>query len=158
GRVVVLPRFDAAASGEALVRARCTIGFGVPTMLERLLAAGIVDESAVRLWLTGGAPCPPPPPQEVDRRPGRLLQRLGMTECGPNCFRPLEGADRNSLGVPTFGLEARLVRDDGTDAHEGEAGELWLRGPHVFAGYLNDPEATAIALVDGWLHTGDVLR
>jgi fatty-acyl-CoA synthase len=158
GRIVVLPRFDAAASGEALVRARATIAFGVPTMLERLLAAGIVEKSAVRLWLTGGAPCPPSLLEEFDRRRVRLVQGFGMTECGPNCFRPLDGADRGSLGVPTFGLEARLVQDDGTDAPQGEPGELWLRGPQVFSGYLDDPGATAIALADGWLHTGDVLR
>jgi fatty-acyl-CoA synthase len=158
GRVVVLPRFEANASAEALVRARCTIGFGVPTMLERLLAAGIVDKSAVRLWLTGGAPCPPSLLDEFEKRRVRLLQGFGMTECGPNCFRPLEGADKGSLGVPTFGLEARLVNDDGADAPEGEPGELWLRGPQVFSGYLNDPAATEAALAGGWLHTGDVLR
>jgi fatty-acyl-CoA synthase len=155
GRVVVLPRFDANASADALVRARCTIAFGVPTMIERLLAAGIVDQSAVRLWVTGGAPCPPTLLDAFERRGVRLLQGFGMTECGPNCFRPLDGAERGAVGVPTFDLEARLVNEKGEDAAEGE---LWLRGPQVFSGYLDDPGATQVALAGGWLHTGDVLR
>jgi fatty-acyl-CoA synthase len=158
GRIVVLPRFEATASAETLIAEKCTVSFGVPTMIERLLAGGFVDKSAVRLWVTGGAPCPPSLLEAFDKKNLRLLQGFGMTECGPNCFRPFDGADRGSVGTPTFDLEARLVKEDGTDAPQGEPGELVLRGPQVFSGYLNDPQATATALAGGWLHTGDVLR
>jgi fatty-acyl-CoA synthase len=158
GRVVVLPRFEATASAETLLAEKCTVAFGVPTMIERLLVGGFVDKSAVRLWVTGGAPCPPSLLDAFAQRGLRLLQGFGMTECGPNCFRPLAGAARGSVGTPTFDLEARLVGEDGTDVAAGEPGELWLRGPQVFSGYLNDPHATSTALAGGWLHTGDVLR
>jgi crotonobetaine/carnitine-CoA ligase len=53
---------------------------------------------------------------------------------------------------------ARVVRDDGTDAPDGEAGELWLANPATMHGYWDDPEQTAAALAGGWLHTGDVVR
>lgn len=159
GTVIVAPRFDAVQSGEILVREGCTISFGVPTMLERLLASGVVDRSKVRLWVTGGAPCPRSLLDAFAERKRPLLQGFGMTECGPNCFRPLAAAALGSIGLPTFGLEARLVDDSGKDVSPGEPGELWLRGPQVFAGYFRDEQATRTALEgNGWLRTGDVLR
>ena len=54
-------------------------------------------------------------------------------------------------------MQVRLVDADGQDGLVGDAGELWVRGPNVFAGYWNDPEATDAALTpDGWLRTGDI--
>jgi long-chain acyl-CoA synthetase len=61
-----------------------------------------------------------------------------------------------SIGPPLPGVEVRLVGDDGEDVVAGDPGEIWVRGPNVFAGYWDDPEATARVLVDGWLRTGDV--
>jgi fatty-acyl-CoA synthase len=159
GTVIVAPRFDAVASAEILVREGCTVAFGVPTMIERLLASGVVDRSRIRLYVTGGAPCPRTLLDAFAEKGVALLQGFGMTECGPNCFRPLERPALGSVGVPTFGLEARLIGDDGNDVAPGEPGELLFRGPQVFAGYFRDDTATHAALsADGWLHTGDVLR
>jgi fatty-acyl-CoA synthase len=113
----------------------------------------------VRLWVTGGAPCPKTLLDAFAAKGLRLVQGFGMTECGPNCFRPLASSTSGSVGMPTFDLEARLVGDDGNDVALGEPGELWLRGPHVFAGYFRDEQATRAALdAGGWLHTGDILR
>ena len=65
----------------------------------------------------------------------------------------------NGIGFPTCGQEIRIVRDDGTEASPGEAGEILYRTPSPFRGYLNDPEATRAAFLDGnWLQTGDVAR
>ena len=62
-----------------------------------------------------------------------------------------------SVGRVLVGVEVRLVDDDGGDALVGDAGEIWVKGPNVFAGYLDDPEATARVLTpDGWLRTGDI--
>ena len=159
GTVIVAPRFDAVASGEILVREGCTVAFGVPTMIERLLATGVVDRSRVRLYVTGGAPCPRTLLDAFAAKGVSLVQGFGMTECGPNCFRPVDAAAPGTVGVPTSGLEARLVGDDGLDVAPGEPGELLLRGPHVFKGYFRDEAATCAAFdADGWLRTGDVLR
>ena len=68
---------------------------------------------------------------------------------------PLEAT--TGIGFPTLGQEVRLVRDDGRDALPGEPGELLFRSPGIFAGYLNDPAATAAAFTEGrWFRTGDL--
>jgi long-chain acyl-CoA synthetase len=62
-----------------------------------------------------------------------------------------------SAGKVLVGVELRLVDDDGHDALVGDVGEVWVRGDNVFAGYLDDPDATARVLTpDGWLRTGDL--
>ena len=63
-----------------------------------------------------------------------------------------------SAGRATFGTEIRLVDDDGHEVPVGEPGELIARAANVMSGYLDDPQATAAALRDGWLYTGDVAR
>ena len=64
-----------------------------------------------------------------------------------------------AIGRPMMYTAARLTREDGTECDEGEVGELWFRGPHVSAGYWNNPEATAASYrPDGWFRTGDSAR
>ena len=60
-----------------------------------------------------------------------------------------------SIGVLMPGMEARIIRDDGTDANINELGELWLRGDNVALGYWNNEKASKETFVDGWIHTGD---
>ena len=60
-----------------------------------------------------------------------------------------------STGVLVPGMEARIIRDDGTDADINEPGELWLRGGNVALGYWNNEKASKETFVDGWVHTGD---
>ena len=60
-----------------------------------------------------------------------------------------------SAGKPALHVDVRLVDADGRDVPNGAVGEIWLRGPSISPGYWNNPEATAAAFVDGWLHTGD---
>jgi long-chain acyl-CoA synthetase len=94
-----------------------------------------------------------------DRFGVEVHQGYGLTEASPVVTttavheRPRPG----SIGPPLPGVEVRLVDPDGHDALEGDAGEIWVRGPNVFAGYWDDPEATARVLTpDGWLRTGDI--
>jgi long-chain acyl-CoA synthetase len=62
-----------------------------------------------------------------------------------------------SIGRPVPGIELRIVDENGDDVLLGDSGEIWIRGENIFAGYLNDPEATARVLTrDGWLRTGDI--
>jgi fatty-acyl-CoA synthase len=133
-------------------------------MYQMLLEAGLGRRKLPHLkaLLCGGAPCPEPLIEAYHERGLPLRQGYGLTEVGPNCFTlaPLEGPHRvGSVGRPAFHSEARLVGSDGRDVPPDTPGELWLRGPHVTAGYWNKPEETAKVLDrDGWFHTGDGLR
>jgi acyl-CoA synthetase (AMP-forming)/AMP-acid ligase II len=93
---------------------------------------------------------------------GMLIEGYGLTETSPIALgNPASDARRpGTLGVPFPGTEMRIADLDrpDVDAGEGEAGELWVRGPQVFSGYWNRPEETAQCLSpDGWFSTGDVV-
>ena len=87
-----------------------------------------------------------------------MQQCYGMTEAAPGCT-VLDSADAvrkvGSAGKPVFFTDVRVVRPDGTDAGVDEVGEVIVQGPNVMAGYWQEPERTAEALVDGWYHSGD---
>ena len=86
-----------------------------------------------------------------------MLEGYGLTETSSvvSCNR----RDRRrvgSVGMPVTGVQLRVVGDDGAEVEDGEPGELVVRGLHLMKGYRGGPEGTGAALVDGWLHTGDV--
>jgi long-chain acyl-CoA synthetase len=118
------------------------------------------DLASVRLALTGAAPLPPEVASGfADHFNIPLRQGYGLTEASPVVTaQALDGDPRPySIGQPVPGVELRLVDEEGEDALEGDAGEIWVRGPNVFAGYWEDEQATADAKSeDGWLRTGDV--
>ena len=86
------------------------------------------------------------------------MEGYGLTEASPVVTSGTgHAAPEGSIGVPLPGVHVRLVDADGQDSLVGDAGEIWVKGPNVFAGYWNDPEATRGALTDdGWLRTGDI--
>jgi len=88
----------------------------------------------------------------------RVEEGYGLTEASPVVTSATgASAPRGSIGAPLPGVDVRLVDADGSDALIGDAGELWVRGPNVFRGYWQEPEATSSALTpDGWLRTGDI--
>jgi long-chain acyl-CoA synthetase len=88
----------------------------------------------------------------------RIAEGYGLTETSPVvCFNPMDGPDKpDSIGIPVPGTEVRLVDDAGRPVPPGEPGELVVRGPQVMSGYWQQPEESARALRDGWLHTGDI--
>jgi long-chain acyl-CoA synthetase len=161
--VALVDRFDAATTA-ALVRGLgVTVLPGVPTMFTAWLDAELDRDvfAAVRLAVSGAAELPPDVAARFDDQFGIVLhQGYGLTEASPIVTTTAIGPDRpgpGSIGPPLPGVEVRLVGDDGDDALAGDPGEIWVRGPNVFAGYWHDPEATARALGgDGWLHTGDI--
>lgn len=164
GRVVLTRGFDPEQATHILKTGRANTTIAVPTMYAMMADAGLLDgdASAVQALLCGGAPLPD---RLLDRyhEAGRpLRQGYGLTEVGPNCFTlsPLTGPDRiGTVGYPAFHSEMRLVDEGGRDVEVGAPGELWIRGPHVCRGYLNQPEQTAAALTEeGWFRTGDILR
>jgi len=88
----------------------------------------------------------------------RLLEGYGLTECSPMVsLSPYNQESYNgTIGLPAPSTDIRIVKDDGTEAQIGEAGEMWVKGPQVMVGYYNRQEASDEILKDGWLATGDV--
>jgi fatty-acyl-CoA synthase len=165
GRIIIAREFDPEASLRVIVDERCTVVLGVPTIFRIWLNSPVlpeIDFSHMRWFISGGAPCSPSLIREWVAAAGCVLrQGYGLTEVGTNCFcmSDEESVTKiGSVGRPIFHSEARLVDEAGNDVKAGETGELILRGPHVCAGYLGNPEATAESLRDGWFHTGDMAR
>jgi fatty-acyl-CoA synthase len=116
------------------------------------------DLSRLQLAGVGGAPCALSILEGWAARGIALVQGWGMTETSP-AGTMLDAADAQrklgSAGKALMHTAVRIVDDAGRDVRRGAIGELWTRGPHVTPGYWNNPEATAKAFTDGWLHTGD---
>lgn len=103
----------------------------------------------VRVAITGAAPIPPDVVRFFRVLGVPLVEVYGLTESsGMATGHRLDDVAVGTVGVPTQGVEWRI----------GEAGEFQIKGDMVFAGYYKNPEATAQSIVDGWLHTGDVVR
>ncbi|MFT8243816.1 AMP-binding protein [Roseomonas sp. BN140053] len=164
--VLLRPRFDPETAIRDIEEKRVTFFAGVPTMWIGLLNHPGVegrDFSSLRTCVSGGAPLPFEVGQKVERLLGqRLRVGWGMTETAPAGTRvPVAAPLRPGLiGVPLPGIELRIVSldDPGVEMPPGEAGEIAIRGPNVFAGYWNRPEDTAAAFRDGWFLTGDIGR
>ena len=163
GRVVLQRRFDPERCNHLLGPQQISILFGVPTTLRMMAETANfadADFSSTRFAIFGGEPCPLPVIEAYAQRGVAMRQGYGLTEAGPNCFS-LPAADavskRGSIGLPNFHVAAQLRREDGSEADVSEVGELWMRGPHVFSGYWQDPKETEAVLVDGWLATGDLM-
>src|SRR5262249_21011081 len=141
---------------------RVTTLAGAPPMYIAWLSMPGADRqsfASVRLAVSGASKLPTDVGEGFERRFGiRIAEGYGLTEASPVVTASLPDAPRyGSIGVPVPGVEVRLVDEDGEDALEGDSGEIWVRGPNVFAGYLDDERATSDAVdADGWLHTGDV--
>lgn len=166
--VVLVERFDAAEALATIQQRRVTILAGAPTMFGALAAAAPgegQDESgggelaSVRLAVSGASALSPEVAAAFEQRFGLpLWQGYGLTEASPVVTSSVIGGvpKPGSVGVPLPGVKLRLVDESGEDALVSDPGELWVKGPNVFAGYWEDPEATAAVLTGGWLHTGDV--
>ncbi len=147
----LLRRFEPGAVLEAIESERATLLFGVPTMYHRLLGAG--DPAALkrlRLCVSGSAPLPADQHAAFERATGqRILERYGMTETVMLSSNPVDGERRpGTVGLPLPGVALRLA---------GSPAEIQVRGPNVFAGYWERPEANADAFTpDGWFRTGDM--
>ncbi|MFD9500528.1 acyl-CoA synthetase [Streptomyces sp. NPDC060035] len=146
-----------------------TMLFGVPTMYHRL--AGALGDPAgsgsltkalagARLLVSGSAALPVNDHERIAAATGRrVIERYGMTETLMNTGVRADGEPRpGTVGPPLSGVDLRLVEEDGTVLEDSTSiGEIQVRGPNLFTGYLNRPEATAGAFTeDGWFRTGDM--
>lgn len=151
-------RFDEQQALSLLPRA--TVFMGVPTFYSRLLAhgRGDADVSGMRLFTSGSAPLPAAHHEAFEAMFGhRILERYGMTEIGIVLSNPYEGERRaGTVGFPLPHVEGKVIGPNGERLPPDEVGQICIRGASVFGGYLGRPDATAAALVDGWMHTGDL--
>jgi len=163
--VVLLPRFDGEQALELLVKEQCTVFMGVPTMYIALIEAAKSSElrPQLKVALSGGAALPVPVLEKFAEVFGtNVLEGYGLTETSPVAtfnqkgFRPEPG----TVGKSIWGVEVEVAKAEVDDSIEllptGELGEIVVRGHNIFKGYLNKPEATAAAIVDGWFRTGDL--
>jgi long-chain acyl-CoA synthetase len=160
--LVLVERFDPRAAVAVIAEHGVTIVSGPPALWSALADLPGVEPSAlsgVQLALSGAAPLDPEIRRRVAERLGLdLREGYGLTEASPVVTSGVAlDAPEGSIGVPLPGVHVRLVDAHGEDVLVGDPGEIWVRGPNVFAGYWGDPEATVAALTDdGWLRTGDV--
>ncbi len=160
---VTMPRFDMVEALQATQDLKITRFFAVPPIILGLAKHPIVDQydmSSVRQIFSGAAPLGAELAAEAGARLGcEVVQGFGMTELSPVSHCTVEGDYRpGTSGVTISNTESRVVDPaTGEDQGVGDRGELWVRGPQVMKGYLNNAEATAATVdADGWLHTGDV--
>ncbi len=160
--VVLVQRFDPVSTMETIIDRRVTVVPGAPSMwmalaqLDHPTADGF---SSVRLALSGASKLPEQVAHSIAARFGlQILEGYGLTEASPVVTTAI-GMEwtPGSIGRPVPGVELRIVDENGGDVLVGDSGEIWIRGENIFAGYLNDPEATSRVLSpDGWLRTGDI--
>jgi malonyl-CoA/methylmalonyl-CoA synthetase len=166
GRLRHVGHFSPEAIADGLRRGG-TMVFGVPTMYHRLAAAvesdfGLAESiGRARLLVSGSAPLALRDHRRIELATGqRIVERYGLSETLMICAARARGArERGYVGPPLPGVEVRLVGEDCNDIQlddEESIGEVVVRGSNVFLGYLNQPDATAEAVRDGWFYTGDL--
>ncbi len=162
-RLVHTGRPTPAGYAQACAEAGGTLFFGVPTVWSRVVADQAAAEALrpARLLVSGSAPLPVPVFDRLARVAGHQpVERYGATESLITLSTRADGERRAGwVGLPLTGVESRLIDDTGgAVASDGETiGRLEVRGPTLFDGYLNRPDATAEVLdANGWYRTGDV--
>jgi len=161
--VVTLPRFELEAFLRVLQDWRIELAHVAPPIIVALAKHPAVDNydlSRLKWLFSGAAPLGAEVTEAVERRLSvKVRQGYGMTECSPACHYTPPGCERGGkAGLLAPNTEGVMVDPaTGERVGPGVAGEVWIRGPQVMKGYLNNPEATAATVdSDGWLHTGDI--
>ncbi len=166
GKMVMMYRWDTARAIELIEREGVNMFTGVPTMAREMLAHPdwhTRDTSSLASLGGGGAAIQPDLVEKIDKADGNvrpatgygLTETSGVITAVSNDFfssRPTSAG----LVMPTF--EYKVVDADDNEVPTGDRGELCVRGPAVVKGYINRPEATAEAIVDGWFRTGDIVH
>jgi len=170
-RHVFIPMFNPVQVLEAIQNEKVTCTVLVPTMVNAVLNhpdAGKYDLSSIRRLVYGASPMPLEVLKKGLQKWGQIFsQGYGMTETAPLLTgldtwehivdgTPEQVRRLNSVGKEALGVEVRVVNAGGEDVQPGEIGEIIARGSNIMPGYWRMPEATAAAIVDGWMQTGDL--
>jgi Acyl-CoA synthetases (AMP-forming)/AMP-acid ligases II len=166
--VVIMRQFVAEAVLDIMRREKVTFFLGVPTTYVALLALVRPHKAELPHWrmaVSGGAPIPVAVLREFEALfEVDVYEGYGLTETSPTtCFNQPDFERRpGTIGKPIWGVDVEIAALAVEDRIElvptGETGELIVRGHNVFAGYLNQPDATKAAIVDGWFRTGDIAK
>ncbi len=163
GKVVTMPRFDLEQFLSLCQEHQVRRAFVVPPVVLALAKHPLVDKfnlSALQQVFSGAAPLGAELAQDVHARLHcDVAQGYGMTELSPVSHAVADGYTKvGTIGTPTPSTECVIVDpESGERLGVGEPGELWIRGPQVMKGYLNNDEATKATIDEnGWLHTGDI--
>jgi acyl-CoA synthetase (AMP-forming)/AMP-acid ligase II len=174
GKHVFIPYFKTEDVLKTIEKEGVSLLAMVPTMANALVhdpSLASHNYASLRMFLTAGSPIAPELVRKIVEAFGcQYVQYYGMTETSPLLTLSLLKAHHNALphqeririasrtGRSFLGVELKVVRENGQDvaADDREVGEIVARGPCVTPGYLNQPEATAQLIKDGWLHTGDL--
>jgi fatty-acyl-CoA synthase len=161
---VLLPVWDAGEALRLVEAERVNHFMGVSTMFSAMLSHpsfATVDRSSLRWLLASAAPVPPDLINAYAASGITMLQSFGLTEtAGPATVLSGEMAlaKVGSAGLPYFHTQVKVVDEAGAELPPGQLGEIWIRGPHVIAGYWENPPANAAAFVEGWFRSGDIGR
>ena len=165
--LLLQPRFEPAAAIDLMHRERATLFFGVPTMYVQLLEAAPRADALPELrdCVSGGASLPVVVLERFEKTfSTTVFEGYGLSETSPTASvnQPWFGTRAGTVGHPIWGVEVEIADETVDDRvvllGPGELGEIVIRGHNVFAGYLDDADATALAVVDGWFRTGDIGR
>jgi long-chain acyl-CoA synthetase len=159
---LLMPPFDPRKVLDAIRDYKVSFIPVVPTMLIYLMMVYSPEKddiSSLDLLICSGGPLALDTLENAQKMFGKeITQGYGCTEVGGSIARQRRDWPRKpgSVGFPLPGLALKLVDLNGKDVPRGEEGEVICKGPIVMKGYLNKPKETSLALIDGWLHTGDL--
>ncbi|WP_286181031.1 long-chain fatty acid--CoA ligase [Bacillus sp. ISL-37] len=164
GTVVLANDFTPESAIKNLIEHKCTIVLFVPTMHHMLVKSDSFHKAVfkdIKLFLSGGAPCPLEIYEAYKQKGIAFKEGYGLTEAGPNNFYidPSEAdVKRGSVGKPMLFHNIRILHEDGNETGADEVGELAIQGNHAFSFYWKNKNATEDTLKDGWLYTGDLAK
>jgi long-chain acyl-CoA synthetase len=164
--LILVPEPTADAIMKAIQDHRATHLPSIPRFINEILDHPNLpntDLTSLTSVVTGGAPIDPDLIERFEILTGATIyQGYGLTEAGPSTHcTPIEGApNKRTVGLPFPDTQDRVVdlQLGEIEFGPGEKGELLIKGPQIMKGYWEDPEATALVLRDGWLHTGDIVE
>ncbi|MFX1234878.1 MAG: AMP-binding protein [Promethearchaeota archaeon] len=163
-KTILMGDFNPEETINIIEKENCSIVIGVPTMFHMMANSLLFEKTnfkSVRIFISGGAPCPVAIMERYWAKNKLFKMGYGLTEVGPNNFYLPEEIIKQkptSVGLPVFHCDMKIINTK-TDkiVNQGEVGELMLKGPHIFSGYWDEPEETKKTIgPDGWVHTGDL--